>query len=71
MTYTNAVAVAFQATNGVLDKLILETNIPVTHRTFLTTYKTKLASKSSTKTEDRRMHYILGVWMIQRHKITA
>jgi hypothetical protein len=71
MTYTNAVAVALQATNGVLDKLILETNIPVTHRTFLTTYKAKLAAKSTTKTEDRRFLHILDVWMIQRHKITA
>jgi hypothetical protein len=72
MTYTNAVAVAYIATNGVIDKLVLETKIPKTHRTFLTNWKAKLAAnKSTTKSEDRRMLYIQGVWMIQRHKITA
>jgi hypothetical protein len=71
MTYTNAVAVALIAANGVIDKLELETNIPVSHRTFLANYQTKLASKSSTKTEDRRFLAVLQVWMIQRHKITA
>jgi len=71
MTYTNAVAVALIAGNGVIDKLELETIVPVTHRTFLATYQTKLAAKSTTKSEDRRFLAILQVWMIQRHKITA
>jgi len=71
MTYTNAVAVALIAGNGVIDKLELETIIPVTHRTFLATYQAKLASKSTTKSEDRRFLNVLQVWMIQRHKITA
>ena len=71
MTYTNAVCVALIAGNGVIDKLELETNIPVTHRTFLGTYQAKLASKSTNKSEDRRFLHILEVWMVQRHKITA
>lgn len=72
MTHTNAVAVAIVAADGLIDKLELETNIPVTHRTVLATYQAKLAGgKSTTKTEDRRFLHILDVWMIQRHKITA
>jgi hypothetical protein len=71
MTYTNAVCVAHCAVDGPIDKLELETNIPKTHRTFLATYQAKLASKSTTKSEDRRYLHILSVWMIQRHKITA
>jgi hypothetical protein len=71
MTYTNAVAVAFGAVDGVIDKLELETIIPKTHRTFLGTYQAKLAAKSTTKSEDRRFLYILSTWAIQRHKITA
>jgi hypothetical protein len=72
MTYTNAVAVALIASNGVIDKLELETIVPVSHRTFLANYQAKLAAnKSTTKTEDRRFLAILQVWMIQRHKITA
>lgn len=71
MTYTNAVAVALIAGNGVIDKLELETIIPGTQRTFLATYQTKLGSKSTTKSEDRRFLFIIGQWMIQRHKITA
>jgi len=71
VTFTNAVCVALIAGNGVIDKLELETNIPVTHRTFLATYQAKLAAKSTTKSEDRRFLHVLEVWMIQRHKITA
>ncbi len=71
MTYTNAVAAALVAADGVIDKLELETNVPVTHRTFLATYQAKLAVKSTTKSDDRRFLNILSVWMIQRHKITA
>jgi len=71
MTFTNAVAVALVAGNGVIDKLELETIVPITHRTFLATYQAKLAAKSTTKSEDRRFLAILQVWMIQRHKITA
>jgi hypothetical protein len=72
MTYSNAVAAAYIATNGVIDKLVLETNIPGTHRTFLINWKAKLAAnKSTTKSDDRRMLNIQSVWMIQRHKITA
>lgn len=71
MTYTNAVAVALIAGDGVIDKLELETSIPKSDRTFLGTYQTKLGSKSTRKDEDRRFLHILEVWMIQRHKITA
>jgi len=71
MTYTNACAVVLCATNGLIDKMELETIIPATHRAFLAAYQAKLAAKSTTKSEDRRFLNVLQVWMIQRHKITA
>jgi hypothetical protein len=71
MTYTNAVAVALVAGNGVIDKLELETSIPKTQRTKLAAYQAKLAVKSTTKSEDKIFLNILTQFMILRHKITA
>ena len=71
MTYDNAVSVALIAADGVIDKLELETSIPVSDREFLAAYQAKLASTSSRKDEDKRFLNIFKVWMIQRHRITG
>jgi len=71
MTYTNAVAVAFVAGDGVIDKLELETSIPKSDRDFLAAYQTKLGSASTKKDEDRRAINIFLTWAIMRHRITA
>ena len=68
MLNTNAVAVALVAGNGVIDKLELETSIPVSDRTFLGVYQTKLAAGLTRKDEDARVIEIFRVWAIQRHK---
>jgi len=71
MTYTNAVAVALIAGDGVIDKLELETSIPVSDRDFLAAYQTKLGSASSRPSEDERFCKLLTDWMLRRHRITA
>lgn len=72
MTHTNAVAGAFVAADGVIDKLELETSIPKSSRDTLAAYQAKLAGGVSTrKDEDRKMLNILSTWMLMRHKITA
>lgn len=71
MTFGNAVLTTFTATNGVLDKLILETSIPKSDRDILSAYKAKGAAMSTRKDEDSRVLDILTTWAIQRHRITA
>lgn len=71
MTYTNAVAAAFIAENGVIDKLEDETSIPKSDRDFLAALQTKLGSTSSRPSEDERLCKILTDWMLRRHRITA
>ena len=68
MLNTNAVAVAFVAGNGVIDKLELELTIPISDRTFLAAYQVKLAAGVTRKDEDARAIEIFRVWAIHRHK---
>ena len=68
MLNTNAVAVAFVAGNGVIDKLELETSISISDRTFLGVYQTKLGAGLTRKDEDARAIEIFRVWAIHQHK---
>jgi len=68
MLNTNAVAVALCAADGVIDKLELETSIPVSERTWLGTYQTKLGSAPTRKDEDMHLVKILQIWALNRHK---
>ena len=68
MKNTNAVAVALVVGDGVIDKLELETSIPVSDRTFMGVYQTKLSAGITRKDEDARFIEIFRVWAIHRHK---
>ena len=71
MNYDNAVAVVMAEANKFIDKLELETSIPLSDREFLAVWQAKiLASASTKKTEDIRLAKIFETWLIRRHRIT-
>jgi len=70
MMHTSAVAGALVATNGLLDKLIADTSLPVSMREKLTAYKTKLATQHTKKSEDLIFVEFLRFW-VRRQKITS
>lgn len=70
MMYTLPLAQKLVETNGILDKLIAATTLPISMRTKLTAYKTKLAAKNTKKTEDLIFLGFFEFW-IRKQKITA
>lgn len=68
MKNTNAVAIVMVEGNKLLDKLILETSISVSERTWLGVYKTKLGSAFTRKDEDMRFIEIFSRWALHLHK---
>ncbi len=68
MKNTNAVAVALCAGNGVIDKLELETSIPLGDRTWLGVYQAKLGSEFTRVDEDQNLIRILQMFVTHLHK---
>lgn len=67
MKNDSAIAQKLVETNGLLDKLILETAIPKSDRDFLTQYKITLSSQMTSKLDDQRFHSIFGRWITFYH----
>jgi hypothetical protein len=64
MVNTNAVAVTFTATNGTIDKLLLETGVfGAEDAKFLAKYKAKLASARTNSSDDMYFMGLLSRWM--------
>jgi len=71
MNYDNQVAEVMLEDNKLLDKLELETSIPVSDREFLAAYQATLVANVSTrKSDDGLFCDIFKTWMIQRHRNT-
>ena len=70
MMSTSTIAVDLVAAGGVLDDLIADTTLPISMRTKLTAYKTKLAAGNTRKSEDFIFLGFLEYW-IRKQKITA
>ena len=71
MNYDNAVAEVMLEAAKLIDKLELETSIPVSDRNFLAAYQATLVANVSTKPkDDARFCDIFKTWMIQRHRNT-
>ena len=68
MDNSNAVAVALVAGDGVIDKLELETSIPLGDRTWLGVYQTKLGAGFTRIDEDQNLVRILEMWVTHLHK---
>ena len=66
---TNAVAIARVAGNGVIDKLELETSLPLSDRTWLGVYQAKLAAGFTRVDEDQNLLRILLMWVTHLHKM--
>ncbi len=69
MKHTNAVAIALCAGNGVIDKLELETSIPLGDRTWLGVYQAKLGAEFTRVDEDQNLMRILLMWVTHLHKM--
>ncbi len=68
MKNDNAVAVALVAGDGVIDKLELETSIPLGDRTWLGVYQTKLGAGFTRIDEDQNLVRIFEMWVTHLHK---
>jgi len=68
MLNTNAVAVVMVEAAKLIDKLELETGIPLGDRTFLATYQAKLAAGPTRKDEDMLFIDIFRNWALNIHK---
>ncbi len=68
MKNDNAVAVALVAGDGVIDKLELETGIPLGDRTFLASYQAKLGAAPTRIDEDMLLISIFKNWALNIQK---